>query len=35
VSAGTEPDPLLRAVISRMLAILGSFSPDQPCLTLT
>ena len=33
--AGTDPDPLPRSVIGRMLAILGSFSPDQPRLTLT
>lgn len=32
---GTDPDPLPRSVIGRMLAILGSFSPDQPRLTLT
>ena len=35
VIAGTGPDPLPRSVIGRMLAILGSFSPDQPRLTLT
>ena len=35
MSAGTEPDPLPRTVIGRMLTILGSFSPDQPSLTLT
>ena len=33
--AGTDPDPLPRSVIGRMLAILGSFSSDQPRLTLT
>ncbi len=31
--AGTDPDPLPRSVIGRMLAILGSFSSDQPRLT--
>ena len=35
MSAGADPDPLPRSVIGRMLAILGTFSPDQPRLTLT
>ncbi len=35
MSGGTDPDPLPRSVIGRMLGILRSFSPDQPRLTLT